>query len=123
MKCDWKEYLKKEKEKYKKLGNVKCSAFNDEEVYFNHYGFDHIVYKNGFPRPEDEVVARFGLLVHVINILKNLKSVDGEEKRINSKSSAYFWTIKYRVNDSLRIRIILRRIGEGRLHFFSIMDE
>lgn len=120
---DWREYLKKEREKYKKIGPIKCPAFNNEEIYFNRYGFDHTVYKDGIPRPMDEVVKRFGLLPYVPNILKNLKSVDNEEKRTKDKSTAYFWTIKHQIHSNLRIRIIVRRLKGGMLHFFSIMKE
>lgn len=120
---NWKEYLEKEEKKYKRLGHIKCPAFSNENVYFNHYGFDHLVYKSRFPRPQDEVMKRFELLLHVFRVLKNAKSVTNEEKRIKGKSHAYFWTIRYKVNNKT-IRIILRRLGDnGALHFFSVMIE
>jgi hypothetical protein len=72
---DWREYLKKEREKYKKIGPIKCPAFNNEE------------------------------------------------KRTKNKSTAYFWTIKHQIHSNLRIRIIVRRLNGGMLHFFSIMKE
>lgn len=120
---NWREYLINERKKYKKLTHIKCPAFNDEEVHFNRYGFDHIVFKEGIPRPQVEVRERFGLLLFLPNILKDLKHVDGEEKRIKNQSIAYFWTIKYRLNNRLNIRIILRRLNNGTIHFFSIMKE
>ncbi len=112
-----------ERIKYRNIGPIKCPAFNNEEIYFNRYGFDHIVYKAGIPRPIDEVANRFSLLTYVPNILKNLGSVDSEEKRIKSRSIGYFWTIKYSLHSGLRVRIIIRRLNDGQLHFYSIMDE
>ncbi|MEK7095509.1 MAG: hypothetical protein AAB917_02510 [Patescibacteria group bacterium] len=123
---DWKEYLKFEKDKYKKLKCTKCPAIGYNEVHFNHYGFDHIVYKNGIPRPRYEVVNRFMFLSHVPKALKTKNSANKEEKRdegIFSKH-AYFWTIRFSVNRHLHLRIILRKLGDnGRIHFFSVMDE
>ncbi len=116
---DWKKYIKNEKEKYKKLICVKCPAFGNEEVYFNNYGFDHIISKGRIPRPKEEVMDRFKLLPYAPNIIKNTKSVDNEERRTRGKSVAYFWTIK---SDS-NIRIILRRLNNGTIHFYSIMNE
>lgn len=116
-------FIQNTRKEYKKLGFVECPAFNNEKINFNHYGFDHILYKNGVPRPIEVVKDRLGLLSFVSNILKNIKNVDNEEKRIKDKSHAYFWTIKSFIKGK-RIRIIIRRLGDnGLLHFFSVMNE
>lgn len=81
------------------------------------------MYKNGILRTKKEIIERFGLIIHIPNILKKIKSTNFEEKRIKGDSSAYFWTIKYRLHSDLRIRIILRRLNNGKLHFFSVMRE
>jgi hypothetical protein len=120
---NWDEYLKNEEINYKKLGYVECPIFSHERVYFNDYGLNHLMYKDRIPRTKEEVRKRFGLLPYVSNILKNIKSVDSEEKSIRNQSIAYFWTIKHKVHDNLRVRIILRRLNNGTLHFFSIMKE
>lgn len=123
MEKNWKEYIKGEEEKYKKLGHIKCPAFGNEEIYFNRYGFSHLVYKGRFPRPQDEVIKRFELLPYVIKALKNTKSICDEEKRTKGSLHAYFWTIRHRINNKT-IRIILRRLGDtGTLHFLSVMAE
>lgn len=120
---NWKDFIKNEKEKYKKLGHIVCPAFNYEEVLFNHYGFDHILFKNGIPRPKYIVKERFGLLLYVSNIIKNIKKIESEEKRVRDKLHAYFWTIKSSINGK-KVRIIIRRLGDnGLLHFFSVMNE
>ena len=120
---EWWKYIEIEKIRYKKLGNIKCPAFYDEEVYFNYYGLNHLMYKNGILRTKKEIIERFGLIIHIPNILKKIKNTDFEEKRIKGNSLAYFWTIKYRLHSDLRIRIILRRLNNGKLHFFSVMRE
>ncbi len=120
---EWNEYLINEENKYKRFGNVECPAFSNEKVYFNDYGLRHIMYKDRIPRPRDEVVKRFNLLIYVPNILKRIKIVDNEEKSIKKQSIAYFWTIKHKVHNNLFVRIILRRLNNGTIHFFSIMKE
>jgi hypothetical protein len=120
---DWQKYLENETEKYKKLGYVECPAFSNEKIYFNHYGLRHLVYKGEKVRTKEEIIKRFKLLPYVSNILKKVKSTDDEEKSVNKTPVAYFWTIKYPVHTELRVRIIIRRLNDGTLHFFSIMKE
>jgi hypothetical protein len=117
----WKEYLKNEKERYKNLRYIECPAFNNERIYFNNYGFDHIIYKGKNQRPIKEVIERFKLLLYVPNILRKIKNVDREDKSIKDKSCAYFWTISYTLSSSLTIKIIIRRLNNSPLHFFSVM--
>lgn len=116
------ELIEKAKEKYKKLGSIECPAFYKERVYFNSHGLQHLVFKGRFPRLSEEVLNRFNLLFTSYKILAKIKTIDFEEKRIKAKSTAYFWTIKTKIG-SQNIRIILRRVNDGLLHFFSIMDE
>jgi hypothetical protein len=123
MQEDWKKYLHDEEEKYKRMGSIKCPAFNNEEIYFNDYGLNHLMYKGRFPRSREEVMKRFHVLSYLPNILRKIKSVDYEEKREKERSTAYFWTIKYKLHNDLKLRIIIRRLNNGTLHFFSIMKE
>lgn len=120
---DWRKYVITEKEKYKKLSHVECPAFGNEFIYFNYYGLNHIFYKSGILRSKKEIIDRCALLPYVPNILMNLRIIDGEEKRVKENSFAYFWTIKHQINPALRLRIIVRRLNNGTLHFFSVMRE
>jgi hypothetical protein len=120
---DWKKYLRNEEEKYKKLGCVKCPAFNGEPIYFNHYGLHHLIYKGNKVRTKNEITKRFILLPYIPNVLKKVTSTDNEEKRVDKNSMAYFWTIKHQIHHELRVRIIIRRVNDGTLHFFSVMKE
>ena len=117
-----KDFIKLAKEEYKKIGYVECPAFSGEKVYFNHYGLDHLIFKGRIPRPKDQVIERFNLLNYAKNIIKNTKTVYDEERRTKGQSHAYFWTIKHSLR-TINIRIILRRLNDGTLHFFSIMKE
>ncbi len=115
-------FIQKAKEDYKKIGYIECPAFGGEKVYFNHYGFQHIQFKGRTPRSVGQVIHRFNLLFKYYKILKNSKYVESEEKLVENGSTVYFWTIRSRVG-YINIRIILRRLNNGTIHFFSIMTE
>jgi hypothetical protein len=117
-----KEIVEKFKMEYKKIGYIECPAFGNEKVYFNHYGLQHIQFKGRTPRSTEQTINRFNLTFKYYKILKNIKRVESEEKSIEANSTVYFWTIKSRVG-FINIRIILRRLNNGTLHFFSIMTE
>jgi hypothetical protein len=108
---------------YKSIGYVECPAFDYEKVYFNRHGLKHLIYKGRIPRSLEEVTKRFNLIHYATSIIKKTNKIDNEEKRIMGDSTAYFWTIRNTINNHLTIRIILRRLNNGVLHFFSIMSE
>ncbi len=116
-------FIQKVKEEYKKMGFVECPAFDNEKVYFNRHGLKHLIYKGRIPRSLEEVTKRFNLLHYATSIIKKTNKIDNEEKRTMIDSTAYFWTIRNTINNHLTIRIILRRLNNGVLHFFSIMSE
>ncbi len=118
-----KEIIKNIRQNYRKLESIECPAFNNEKVYFNHHGISHLIYKDRIPRDLKEIEKRYNFLLHVPKILKTTKIIDSEEKRVKNNSIAYFWTIKKKVSDTLYLRIILRRLNNGVLHFFSVMSE
>ncbi len=120
---DWKGYIKNKRDSYKKMKPISCPAFDNEKIYFNRYGFDHIVYKDGIPRPQGEVVKRFKLLEYVPNILGKVQTLSSGEKRTRGNSTAYFWAIQHKVGNLISVRFIIRRLNNGHLHFFSIMLE
>ena len=119
---DFKLFLITTKERYKSIGYIVCPAFNNEKVHFNHHGMWHLISKGNVPRPKDEVIERFSLLFMSYKLLGNIRYVDYEEKRIEGTSCAYFWTIKTFAGGQ-KVKIILRRINNGPIHFFSIMSE
>ena len=72
---DWKQFIENERKKYKMIGHIACPAFQGENVYFNHHGFYHLIYKLGVPRVRNEVIERFELLPYVPNLLLKLKVI------------------------------------------------
>jgi len=56
---------------YKSVVNVKCPYFNNELVYFNSEGFEHVIFKEwNKTRTRAEQYTRFRLLPLAVSIIK-----------------------------------------------------
>ena len=112
----------KAKEEYYKIGSVPCPAFNNELVYFNKYGFNHLIRKGKYPRDRKEQLKRILILPYSLSIIKNSKYVS--EYRINNIKNVcgYFWSVQGNINGFF-LRVVIRQINSGSKHFFSIMYE
>jgi hypothetical protein len=56
---------------YKSIGSVKCPYFNNEPVYFNSEGFEHLVFKEwNKTRSQVEQYTRFRLLPLAVSVIK-----------------------------------------------------
>lgn len=118
---EWKKYIKNEKERYRNIGYAECPAFNNERVYFNNYGFDHIVYKGKGGRSKEEITKRLSLIVVARIILEESKSIFRERVSIRNTSKAFFYELRGCSKDGkVKICIVVRRLNDSKLHFFSI---
>jgi hypothetical protein len=119
---EWKEYIKLEKEKYTNLGESDCPMFPNEKIYFTKDGLNHLIRKGKDVRPRYEQMERFALLPYAKIILKNAKEINNFFASNLKDPHASFWSFKDKVN-SIEIRVIIRQVGKGKKHFFSIMKE
>ena len=117
---DHKTLIKKAKEEYRKIGYVECPAFSGERVYFNSYGFDHLIRKGREWRPINIQIERIKLLPYALIILRLNKHFVSHYKDMDERSHvAYFWSFIDVVNEK-KIKIIVRQFENGTKHFFSI---
>jgi len=107
---------------YKSIGFLICPAIRDEKVYFQNAGFKHLIYKEKRFRPIADQMRRFKALYYVKEILlgAGVPSEYREEK--GNSSTARFWAFGKIINGRY-IHIILRKINNGPLHFFSVRSE
>lgn len=122
---DWKKFLEESKKNYFKIGAVPCSALGNELVYFNKYGFKHLIRKGRKYRESSEQIWRMKLLPYTISVLKNAKKIYTHKEDDNGITIAYFWEIRYKIsveNNIITLCVILRKLGIGKLHFFSVFD-
>ena len=99
---------------YKKIGYVWCSALHDH-VVFNRAGFRHLMRKGKIWRPKSEQKRRFALLPFVEMIIEN----PAAHFTTRQGSNVTFWSFSKQDNNE-RITLIIRQVGNGKKHFFSI---
>ncbi len=102
---------------YSNIKKVACPAFSGEEIIFNTYGFTHLIRKYGVLRPESDQIRRFSLLKYAALIL------DDENicPTYNQVETVEFWMFSKVINGRT-IKVIVRKIPNGKKHFFSIMN-
>jgi hypothetical protein len=69
-------FIQNQKVEYRKLGFAECPAFNNEKIYFNNYGFQHIIRKGKKLREISEQIKRFNILKYAPIIIKNSKEFE-----------------------------------------------
>jgi len=103
---------------YMNIGEVYCPAM-DDLVIFNFIGFQHLVRRNRRKvRPLNECVDRLVYLRYVQEVVLNCEQV--YEIRIHG-NNIYRYALVYKVNDGVALRVVLQRIGTGKLIFLSVM--
>lgn len=115
------EYIKKQKDWYRKIKKIYCPALSCD-IHFGNSGFRHIVTKLGLPRPKIICRQRFSLLRRHYKILSDIDLKIVKTRIISRKySEATFITLEQKIAGTF-IKIVTRKINQGPTHFFSIMD-
>ena len=113
----YEETLKEAKVFYSTLQEVSCPALSNESVVFNAMGLKHIIRKGRFIRQKNDQLRRFRLLKYAKDILADPEVLPVHRK----EESAEFWTFE-KIYPDRKVIVIVRRLGNGNKHFFSIMD-
>ena len=105
----------------------------NEQVFFTAEGFNHIIFKgNRRMREYPSQVMRFKLLPRAIRLIGHANvfqefeetvkqfQVKSRKKRVTKSKPVRYWGI-IAIFEGRKIKVILRRIGEGQLHFWSIV--
>lgn len=117
---------------FKSITSVKCPYFNNDPVYFNSEGFEHIIFKEwNKTRSKTEQYTRFRLLPLGVTVIKRsgtLQEFD-ERKIFVRRKSKDGWNkilklVKYYVFVSiigdLRLKVVVKEIEGGQKNFWSI---
>jgi hypothetical protein len=102
-----------------------------ETIYFNSKGFNHLRFKiNNTARSNKESTYKLRLLPLVRPVIYNFININSYTRRIapigGSKNKVLknieYWSIIAVVGkNKSKIKVILRRIGDGKIHFWSVM--
>jgi len=134
-----KEYYLKQKEKakqvFEKANSTYCPYF-DKEIVFNADGFHHLMFlPNRRERSHKAQLLKFSLLPLAVDVVRKSGTVQEFEKiwvsvgkssrkdGMRKTKEADYWGLYAIVGGRkrIRIRVILRKLGDGNLTFWSVM--
>lgn len=120
------------KEYYRTLESIVCPALN-ETITFKSVGFNHIIYqKANHERERSSQVLRFKLLPLAVKLIGLSTTYQEYEKiiqkltierhgvKIHQNKRVIFWGLIAIINNR-KIKVILRKVGNGDIHFWSII--
>ncbi len=131
------DYFNTKKEKARAIFDAQKNAYNPyfkTEVIFNSDGFHHLQFSARRERNKQEQLLKFSLLPLAIRIIKDsgtlqeyrktMCPIGKKSKRDGSvlmKQIEYWGFIAIIGENRVKIRTILRRIGDGNIIFWSVM--
>lgn len=115
----YKKFIEEKRAWYKTIGKCYCPVLKTD-VIFNSKGFRHLLYNGlGKARSNNERIYRLRLLPLVIPIIKTVEIVT--EYSVFSDKNVEYWMLQKVVGKkNHKVSIILRRIGNGNITFYSV---
>jgi len=120
------EYVVKYRELYQALRPIYSPAIG-EKVYFGMAGFKHLMFKGGHRRDTANIIGRLILIPLIPPVIKGCyeeieirirrEMIDGHKVKVT-----YYALEAHVGKDSVKVRVITRKVGEkGRHYFQSVM--
>ena len=120
------DLIAKYRGEYKKLKPTHSKAIG-EKVYFNMPGFKHLIFKGKHRRESAAIFNRLVLIPLIAPVIYNCTEeveirirnevIDGKKVKVT-----YYALEAHVGKDSVRVRVVTRKVGEkGKHHFQSIM--
>jgi hypothetical protein len=91
-------------------------------VAFNNIGFKHLIRKAKV-RSKKEQMKRFNLLRTVPDILKDPDAIVSYRSEFRDGRMVHYWAFSKEKEGTTKIRVVVRQIGNGIKHFYSVMDD
>lgn len=121
-----KELIEKYRSEYNKLRPIKSRAIGDL-VYFNMYGFKHLIFKGKHRRETSAILNRLVLIPLIAPVIRNCEEeveirvrremIDGKKVKVT-----YYALEAHVGKNSVRVRVVTRKVGDKGNHYFqSIM--
>lgn len=105
--------------KYYAVAKINCPVIG--EVVFNGKGFNHIFYKSGRKdRSINDIKTRIRIFDHAVELLAKSQYYSNYEKDIKASKPIEYWEF-FGVIKNKRIKVVVRREGNGNIHFFSVI--
>jgi len=126
---DFFKLLKRRKDVYSATKNTYC-PFLKEVIYFNNKGFYHATHNSDKSfRTRSDSVRRLNLLPHIYECIRYCSDFENQPRVTpkNHTNNRYGqeiveYELQRRVNKDFKVVIVLKRIGKGRLYYWSVYD-
>jgi hypothetical protein len=132
-----KAYYQRKKEKAYRVYSARPairSPFFKKDVTLNTDGFHHLCYSTLRERSKREQVTRFTLLplgLHILTTATTLQEyrkevkpfgIPGNHDNPPSMKTVEWWGfVAMFVKQNIKVRVVVRKVGDGDLHFWSVM--
>jgi hypothetical protein len=130
-------YYKQTKEKAYQVYSA-CTAirspFFNKNVMLKSAGFHHLCYSTWRERSKGEQVTRFALLPLGLRILKTATTLQeyrkemkpfgipgNQDNPLSMKLVEWWGFVAMFVEQDVKVRVVVRKVGDGDLHFWSVM--
>ncbi len=118
------DLIKRQRKYYKSIASVNCPILQDT-VYFTSEGFNHLLYANRKPRKLSERYMKLICLNSAKKVIKKCKVIS-ETREVQRKIKGKLKTtihheLVHEIKKSVKIRVIVEKIGSGKLKFLSVM--
>lgn len=132
------DYFEQRKEKAKVIYDAQNNTYNpylESEVVFNSDGFHHLQFSARRERSKKEQLLKFSLLPLAFGIIKKSGTLQEYRKNLleigkkandgfkKTKEVQYWGFAAIVGKQKIKIRVILRRIGDGNITFWSVMPD
>lgn len=98
-----------------------CPAFPGEIIIFNAKGINHLLYKgNRSKRDVSRIQTNIRLLPRAIKVLRLMPFYQEESYYEKDKVVHKYWAFEAVVEER-RVKVIIRQIGNGHKHFWSVI--
>jgi len=132
-----KSFYDQKREKASQIYNAKRTIWNPffkQDIVLNSDGFHHLRYSARRERDKNEQILKFTLLplgLHIIKTAttlqeyrKSLSPIGEKSKRDGSvlmKMVEWWGFVAIFTKQDIKVRVVLRKVGEGNIHFWSVM--
>ena len=100
---------------------ISCPSFPGKKIVFNAKGVNHLLYKgNRSKRDLSRIQTNIRLLPRAIKILKLMPFFQEESFYEKDKILFRYWAFEA-VIEERRVKVIVRQIGNGQKHFWSVI--
>jgi hypothetical protein len=112
----YKVLIKKAKEIYKGIKCIECPALNNEKIFFNRKGFQHLLYKKGDRRNKSDQINRLILIQDVVDIVRESQKYN----ELRDNGDIKFWSL-VSIKNGMCITVVICQKGTGVKYFLSVM--